>query len=362
MNSFVRLAVVPAFALSFFSTVALSASPASAPLAPRDAGCFGKGGFIEGCKGAYDRERDGLNVEIPSLKSQALVAQEALDKNQNILLRYVEIITNEKTLISNLNRDIPEKERVVTALEDALGAKLDEAKKELDSISNLHLEGSGKLLVSLRGYISSSLAGVASRLVEIDSELLSDQIQSSERDALNYEKRVLLRIQSAVGANLKPGEFEGLISKIRSGSLSVQASKLPADLVALIAAVIQTEERQLKEKEISSLVSKKMTWVEAKLSSLKDEMAKSLANAKKDRNSLAETLATNEAGYSEWREYLNSQMRVRDFARSRNAQLEARFAEIFRLRECCDDHPYCRSNGLEQFENRVRDRPNDDCR
>jgi hypothetical protein len=261
-----------------------------------------------------------------------------------------------------LNREIPEKERVVAALEDALGAKLDEAKKELDSLSILHLEGSGKLLVSLRGYISSSLAGVASRLVEIDSELLSAQIQSSERDALNYEKRVLLRIQSAVAANLKPGEFEDLISKIRSGSLSVQASKLPADLVALIAAVIQTEERQLKGKEISSLVSNKMTWVEANLSSLKDEMASSLANAKKDRNSSEETLAKIEASHSEWREYLNSQMRVRDYARSRATQLEARFAEIFKLRECCDDHPYCRSNGLEQFENRVRDRPNDDCR
>ncbi len=369
MNVFFRLAVGPVLVLGSWVIVADATAaapvPVVAPAAPRDRiGCLGRGGFIEGCRGQYGRERTALKNEMDSLRAQAAAAQGVLDTNLWMLSRYTEILSTERTTAANLSREIPEKEKIIAVLDETLGDKFDQALKELESFSAFSLESSGKALLSLRDYLGGSLAGVTSRLAEIDTELLASDLSVVDRDALRFERRVLVRIQAAASRNLKPGEFEEIVKKIRTSTLSAEAGKLPPDLISLIAAVVQSETRQLKEREVSSLLQSRMNWVKLKFSSLRDELKRALEVSREYRAGLVENIVKNQSGYEEWKTYLDDQRAIRDRANSRYLSLESRHEETAILLECCDDHPYCRANrdGWEDYENRVRNRGNDNCR
>jgi hypothetical protein len=368
MNVFFRLAVGPVFFLGSIAglTEAYAAVPLPlvAPAAPRDRiRCLGHGGFVDACKGQYGRERTGLEQEMAALRAQAQSAQAILDKHQTTLTSFAEGIASAKAKIAFHDQEMPQKERLLALLNTLIGEKFDQADRELNSFSRMNLRSKGKALVSLREFLNGSASGLNDRLLEIETKLGSPGLSSVEIEALRFEQRTLRRIKSSMIGGLTSADFDGLVSQLRRGKVEVaDVAEWPTDLVALIRSLVEVEIAEIEAEDISSRVQSLMSWLKSKLVEFKTEVTTQVSSAKTERASLQSRLAVNESSYSEWRDYLDNLRIKRDQANATYRAREARYASTAMLLECCDDSPYCKANGWEDYENRVNNRGNDDCR
>lgn len=368
MNVFFRLAVGPVFFLGSIAglTEAYAAVPLPlvAPAAPRDRiRCLGHGGFVDACKGQYGRERTGLEGEIAALRAAAEVAQAAQDKHQTTLTSFAETIASQKAKIAFYDQEMPQKERLMTLFKTLIDEKFDEADRELDSFSQMSLQVRGKALVSLREFLRGSASGLNDRLEEIDIFLGSTLYSAEEKEALRFEQRTLLRIKSSVSAGLTIADFDKMVTVLRKGRVPlVEASQWPTDLVALVSTLVELEVAEIKKSDLSSRVQSRMAWIKSKLVEYRAEMAAWVNSAQSERTALRASVEKNQRSFDEWRDYLENLRIQRDQANANRRAREARYASTAMLLECCDDSPYCKANGWEDYENRVNNRGNDNCR